>query len=98
MIVQTSKLAGPTTMSGPLARRRKAKREQAAKINEETSAIVAKATANYDVSEVVYGADVATGTHTGSPVQPPPSAGFAIPMLPVLLVGGAVVVFLLVKQ
>lgn len=86
----------PATMAGPFRRRRAKRREQAAKINEETSEMMKNALEGYNVGDVVHGADVVTGTHTGNPFAAPASSG--IPMLPVLLIGGGLVVYLMVKK
>ena len=85
-------------MSGKRLRaKRAARRELAAQIEAETSEIIKSATEGYNVSDVVYGADVATGTHAGNPALAQQGGG-GFPLMPVLLVGGgALVLFMVMK-
>lgn len=92
------------TMRGPFIRRRRQrraeKRAQAREIEEQTSRLVDAAYDGYNVNQVVYGADVSTGTHEGDPELArmrlaAQQAGGGIPMWPLLVGGGLVLVLVM---
>lgn len=91
------------TMRGPFIRRRRQrraeKRAQAREIEEQTSRLVDAAYDGYNVNQVVYGADISTGTHEGDPelarMRLAAAQGGGVPMWPLLVGGGLVLVLVM---